>query len=265
MKELLTIDTLSPVEQRRIERFDRKSTMVTEKMLRRIYDLSHRPEALTPFLDTLSRIYVQKQEPLRPEGVPMVGTYCIMVPPELVYAQGAMPVKLCSGSYTAFGVGDDMAPRDACPLVKAVMGFEDVDAMPVYKACSLMAVPVTCDCKKKLAGWLMERRPTALLHVPANRDRDEDMERFVKELYTLIDQLTAVTGHELRYDNLEAACRLMADTQMELSRFMELRKRYPLLIRGTFSMAVMNALGYTWAPLWTKQLRVLNAELVELA
>jgi benzoyl-CoA reductase/2-hydroxyglutaryl-CoA dehydratase subunit BcrC/BadD/HgdB len=265
MKELLTIDTLSPVEQRRIERFDRKSNAVAEKMLRRINDLSHRPETLTPFLDTLTRIYVQKQEPLRPEGVPMVGTYCVMVPPELVYAQGAMPVKLCSGSYTAFGVGDDLAPRDACPLVKAVMGFEDVDVMPVYKACALMAVPVTCDCKKKLAGWLSERRPTALLHVPANRYRDEDMERFVKELYGLSNQLTAVTGLELRYDNLEAACHAMADAQMELSRFMELRKRYPLLIRGSFSMAVMNALSYTWAPLWTKQFRALNRELETLA
>ena len=265
MSEAENIIPLSPMEQRRIERFDRKSTALAEKMLRRTRDLSHMPEQLTPFLDTLRRIYVQRQEPLRPRGVPMVGTYCVMVPPELVYAHGAMPVRLCSGSYTAFGVGDDMAPRDACPLVKAVMGFEDVDAMPVYKNCALMAVPITCDCKKKLAGFLSERRPTALLHVPANRDRDEDMERFVKELYGLSDALAQTTGLELRYENLEAACQAMADAQLELSRFIELRRSNPLLIRGTFSMAVMNALGYTWAPLWTKQLRALNNELAELA
>ena len=265
MSDTQNIIPLSAVEQRRLERFDRKSTALAEKTLRRVRDLSHRPEALTPFLDTLSRIYVQKQEPLRPKDVPMVGTYCVMVPPELVYAHGAMPVKLCSGSYTAFGAGDDMAPRDACPLVKAVMGFEDVDAMPVYKNCAMMAVPITCDCKKKLAGWLSERRPTALLHVPANRDRDEDMERFVKELYALSNQLAQTTGLELRYENIEAACRAMADAQLELSRFIELRRKNPLLIRGTFSMAVMNALSYTWAPLWTKQLMALNDELEGLA
>ena len=261
MSETQKVIPLSPAEQRRLERFDRKSTAAAEKTLRRIRELSHKPEALDPFLDTMERIHVQKLEPRRPEGVPLVGTYCVMVPPELIYAQGAMPVKLCSGSYTAFGVGDDLAPRDACPLVKAVMGFEDVDAMPIYKSCALMALPVTCDCKKKLAGWLMERRPTALLHVPANRDRDEDMERFVKELYALSGQLEEVTGLSLRYDNLEAGCRAMADAQLELSRFMALRKKHPLLIRGTFSMAVMNALSFTWAPLWTKQLCTLNDEL----
>lgn len=264
MNESKNVITLSPAEQRRMERFDRKSTAVAEKMLRRIRELSHCPESLAPFLETLERIYVQKLEPRRPKDIPLVGTYCVMVPPELVYAQGAMPVKLCSGSYTAFGVGDDLAPRDACPLVKAVMGFEDVDAMPVYKNCALMAVPVTCDCKKKLAGWLAERRPTALLHVPANRDRDEDMERFVGELYRLSRQLASITGTALSYDNLEAACGAMADAQYELSRFIELRKKHPLIIRGSFSMAVMNALSYTWAPLWTKQLRVLNDELEEL-
>ena len=246
MNESKNVITLSPAEQRRMERFDRKSTAVAEKMLQRIRELSHCPESLAPFLETLERIYVQKLEPRRPKDVPLVGTYCVMVPPELVYAQGAMPVKLCSGSYTAFGVGDDLAPRDACPLVKAVMGFEDVDAMPVYKNCALMAVPVTCDCKKKLAGWLAERRPTALLHVPANRDRDEDMERFAGELYGLSRQLTSITGTALSYDNLEAACGAMADAQYELSRFIELRKKHPLIIRGSFSMAVMNALSYTW-------------------
>ena len=30
-----------------------------------------------------------------------IGTLCVMVPSELVYAAGAMPVRLCSGSYTA--------------------------------------------------------------------------------------------------------------------------------------------------------------------
>ena len=117
---------LYPAETRRRERFDRKSVAVAEKMLRRVEGLSHRPEALTPFLETLSDVFVDREDAIRPEGMPTVGTYCVMVPPELVYALGAMPVKLCGGSYTAFNIGDDTAPRDACPLVKAVMGFEEM-------------------------------------------------------------------------------------------------------------------------------------------
>ena len=79
-----------------------------------------------------------------------------MAPQELIYAAGAMPVKLCSGNYTAFFVGDDIAPRDACPLVKAVAGFKQTGLMPVYEDCSMMVIPVTCDCKKKIAAMLSD-------------------------------------------------------------------------------------------------------------
>ena len=259
------IIALSPDEQRLRERFERKSNALAENMLRRVLALSRCPDSLAPFLDTLHRVYVEREDVRRPEGVPTVGTYCVMVPPELVYAHGAMPVKLCSGSYTAFSIGDDDAPRDACPLIKAVMGAETVGALPVYKNCSLMAVPVTCDCKKKLAGWLSQRGPVSTLYVPANRERDESLEQFVAQLYALSDELAAATGMQLSYENLEIGCQVMADAQSELSRFIAIRRKYPTIIRGSFAMAVMNAMSYTWAPLWTRQLAALNDELEKRA
>ena len=256
---------MTPAEVRQRDRFDRKSVAVAEKMLRRMREMTHRPAALEPFLDTLSRIFVDREDARKPQDIPTVGTYCVMVPPEMIYAQGAMPVKLCGGSYTAFSIGDDISPRDACPLVKAVMGFEEIDAMPVYQNCSLMAVPVTCDCKKKLAGWLSARRPTAVLHVPANRERDEDMERFVGELYAFSRQLEEITGQPLSYENLSAAFRLTANAQYQLSRFIDLRRKHPRIIRGTFAMAAMNAMSYTWVPEWTVQMAALNDELEAIA
>lgn len=265
MDEKNNIVQLPAMEARRRDRFDRKQTATAEKTLRRVRELTHCPEALAPFLDTLSQVFVERRDVVHPQNVPTVGTYCVMAPPELIYAQGAMPVKLCGGSYTAFAVGDDTAPRDACPLVKAVMGFEDIDAMPAYQNCALMAVPVTCDCKKKLAGWLSERRPTAVLHVPANRDRDEDMERFVRELYAFSDRLEKITGVPLTSERLSLAFHRLAEAQTQLSRFIALRRSHPALIRGTFAMAVMNAASYTWAPRWTRQLARLNDELDRLA
>ena len=258
MNQSLPSDRLSSAQLRQQERFERKGTALAQKMLRQVQDLTHMPGELQPFLDTLEHIFANRQDARHPQGVPTVGTYCVMIPPELIYAQGAMPVKLCGGSYTAFGIGDDKAPRDACPLVKAIMGFEEIDFMPVYQNCSLMAVPVTCDCKKKLAGWMSERRPTSILHVPANRERDADMELFLDELYRFSGQLADITGHELTFENLDASCRMTAQAQYQLSRFIALRRKHPLLIRGTFSMAVMNALSYTWLPDWTRQLSALN-------
>ena len=45
---------LPAMEARRRDRFDRKQTATAEKTLRRVRELTHCPEALAPFLDTLS-------------------------------------------------------------------------------------------------------------------------------------------------------------------------------------------------------------------
>ena len=247
-------------EERRKARFLNKSSATAIKYLRKIEDLPHKPEALKPFTDVLKHVFVDMQGAVKPKGVPSVGTYCVMVPPELIYAAGAMPVKLCGGSYTAFNVGDDIAPRDACPLVKAIMGFESIGVMPVYQECQLMAVPITCDCKKKLAGYLAEHRKTVTLHVPSGRDRDEDMEQYVRELYLFSQKLTEITGTELSYERLSWACGMTASAQYELSRFIELRRKYPLAIKGTHYMAAMNAISYTHISLWTQYMHDLCDE-----
>ena len=247
-------------EERRKARFLNKSSATAIKYLRKIEDLPHKPEALKPFTDVLKHVFVDMQGAVKPKGVPSVGTYCVMVPPELIYAAGAMPVKLCGGSYTAFNVGDDIAPRDACPLVKAIMGFESIGVMPVYQECQLMAVPITCDCKKKLAGYLAEHRKTVTLHVPSGRDRDADMEQYVRELYLFSKRLTEITGIELSYERLSWACGMTAAAQYELSRFIELRRRYPLAVKGTHYMAAMNAISYTHISLWTQYMHDLCDE-----
>ena len=252
-------------EERRKARFLNKSSATAIKYLRKIEDLPHKPEALKPFTAVLKHVFVDMQGAVKPKGVPSVGTYCVMVPPELIYAAGAMPVKLCGGSYTAFNVGDDIAPRDACPLVKAIMGFESIGVMPVYHECQLMAVPITCDCKKKLAGYLAEHRKTVTLHVPSGRDRDEDMEQYVRELYLFSQKLTEVTGIELSYERLSWACGMTAAAQYELSRFIELRRKYPLAIKGTHYMAAMNAISYTHITLWMKYMHDLCDEIEQKA
>ncbi|MBQ5743669.1 MAG: 2-hydroxyacyl-CoA dehydratase [Ruminococcus sp.] len=248
-------------EERRKQRFLNKSAATSVKYLRKIDELPHKPDALDPFLQILKHVFVDMQGAVKPKDTPSVGTYCVMVPPELIYAAGAMPVKLCGGSYTAFNIGDDIAPRDACPLVKAVMGFESVGAMPVYQECQMMAVPITCDCKKKLAGWLGERRKTVTLHVPTGRDRDEDMEHYVKELYQFSEELTKITGKQLSYERLSWACGLTAAAQYELSRFIELRRKSPLVIKGTHYLAALNALSYTHVSIWTRYMHNLCDEI----
>ena len=163
---------MSEYSSRQQELFVQKSTRVASSYLRRVEKLEDTPEAVQPFLDVLRRVFVDLEDVARPVGMKTVGTYCVMVPSELIWAAGAMPVRLCSGSYTAYTIGDDLVPRDACPLVKSVMGWK-IGASPLYENCALMVIPVTCDCKKKLAGLLERWKPTARA-VPADSQVGRD-------------------------------------------------------------------------------------------
>lgn len=248
----------SPVERRR-RRFTEKSAYTAAKYLRRIEGLSGIPESLTPFLDVLRKIHVNF-EPLASDK-PHIGTYCTAVPQELILAAGAMDVKLCSGSFTAFSIGEDITPRDACPLVKAVAGMQDIGSLPPYCDCNLTVVPITCDCKKKLASMLAEFTRVHVMQVPLVRQSDELMELFIDELYELIPVLEETTGNRITMESLLDAVRTVGAAQVEMSRFVQFKRQEPILIRGTHAMAAMNALSYMPMDAWSAAMGALCDEL----
>lgn len=249
------------INERQRELFIRKSTRVAASYLKRAKELSELPDAAKPFFEVLENTYVKLADIQKPEERKSIGTLCVMVPAELVYAAGAMPVRLCSGSYTAYSIGDDYIPRDACPLVKAVMGFGKIKALPAFDNCSLLVAPVTCDCKKKLAGTIDSVKDTIPLHIPPLKKDDADTEIFLKELYRLIPLLENVTGKQVTAKSLAEGINMVGNAQYEMSEFLKYRRHDLSLMSGTQVMAVMNAYSYMPVNLWAKQMHRLNEEM----
>ena len=249
------------INERQRELFIRKSVRVAASYLKRAKALSEMPDAAIPFFDVLENIYIKLADIEKPEDMKSIGTLCVMVPAELIYAAGAMPVRLCSGSYTAYSIGDDYIPRDACPLVKAVMGFGKVKALHAFDNCSLLVAPVTCDCKKKLAGVIDSVKNTVPLHVPPLKKDDADTEVFLKELYRLIPILEKETGIQVTAKSLAEGINMVGNAQYEMSEFLKFRRYDPALMSGTQVMAVMNAYSYMPANLWAEQMHRLNGEM----
>jgi len=249
------------VEARRQERFVNKSAAVAAKYLRRMEEMSGLPDAMGPFLEVLRDIYIHFSDVKRPDGVKTIGTYCVMVPQELIYAFGAVAVKLCSGNFTAFSIGDDITPRDACPLVKAIAGVGDIRKLPLYDNCSLMVVPITCDCKKKLVSILAEYTKVHILPVPSQRQDDDIKERYLEELYALLPAFEEATGNKMTYESLTRGVGAVGRAQHQFWRFMQFRRQPSPIMRGTHAMAVMNALSYMPIDDWTNGLIKLNDEL----
>ena len=246
--------------KRRRERFQNKSAFIATKYLRRMEDLSGRPDSLTPFMEVLKKTHVDFESIASPDKK-TVGTYCMMVPQELIYAAGAQNVKLCSGSFTGFSIGEDITPRDACPLVKAVAGMQEIRQLPPYSDCDLMVVPITCDCKKKLASMLAETTPVHVMQVPSIRQSDELLELYTQELYRFIPVLEELSGNEITFDSLMRGVDAVGAAQVEMSRFIKRKREKTMLIRGTHAMAVMNALSFMPIDQWTAAMGKLNDEL----
>lgn len=249
------------INERQRELFIRKSTRVAASYLKRAKELSELPDVAKPFFDVLENTYVKLADIQKPEDTKSIGTLCVMVPAELVYAAGAMPVRLCSGSYTAYSIGDDYIPRDACPLVKAVMGFGKIKALTAFDNCSLLVAPVTCDCKKKLAGTIDSVKDTIPLHIPPLKKDDADTEIFLKELYRLIPLLENVTGKQVTAKSLAEGINMVGNAQYEMSEFLKYRRHDLSLMSGTQVMSVMNAYSYMPVNLWAEQMHRLNEEM----
>lgn len=249
------------INERQRELFIRKSARVAASYLKRAKELSEMPDAAKPFFDVLENIYIKLKDIEKPEEMKSIGTLCVMVPAELVYAAGAMPVRLCSGSYTAYSIGDDYIPRDACPLVKAVMGFGKVRALPAFDNCSLLVAPVTCDCKKKLAGVIDTVKNTVPLHVPPLKKEDADTEVFLKELYRLIPILEKETGVQVTARSLAEGINMVGNAQYEMSEFLKYRRHDPAMMSGTQVLSVMNAYSYMPVSMWAEQMHRLNGEM----
>ena len=87
-------------------------------------------KSLNNFYNVLQDVFINlnKQET---DEKKYIGSYCIMIPEEIIYAANAIPIRLCSGNYTSYSIGDNSVPRDACPLVKAVVGSYYSKSFPI--------------------------------------------------------------------------------------------------------------------------------------
>lgn len=243
------------------ELFHKKAARAADSYLRRLREMPGTPEAVLPFLSVLDRVFVQMRSPYEGTRRKTIGTFCAMVPNELIYAAGAYPLRLCSGSYTAYSISDGLAARDACPLVKAVAGFAAANTMPLYDDCTLMIVPITCDCKKKIAGLLEGMKETAVVHIPISKYTDEDIDLFRSELYRIIPRIEEITSQKITASSLAKAINQVGRAQYEMARFLEYRRNDPPLLSGAQTMAVMNASAYMPAGNWAAQMERLNREL----
>jgi len=249
---------------KRKERFSRAIARSTRAVLEKLYAIPDKPESMQYFYNILKDTFVENRPAISAEQyskMKKIGICCMMVPEELIYAAGAIPVRLCGGSFEASCAGDELLPRDTCPVVKASMGFTAFELNSLYDLCDLIIVPATCDAKRKMAEELAQYKEVVLLEVPHAKDSEKAKQEWLEHIYALKKYLEKYTGQKITRARLHSAAIMLDRARYQTRRLYELRKSSQLMICGRLALPVMNAYGIDMADNWIKAMEKLNNEL----
>lgn len=256
--------------QRLKSRFARGIAHSAEMVLSELEKSPDLPENMDSFVNMMRDVFVKDQWHRRlkrdTNNKKIIGTYCIMVPEELIYAAGAIPVRLSGGSYEASCAGDELVPRDTCPVVKASVGFTYLNFPSLYEMCDAVIVPTTCDAKRKMGEELSKFKEVWMLEVPHIKDSEGSRMQWLQQLYGLKKNVEKFSGRKfisrkISLKALDAAIKMVRLAQYQARRLYEIRKSSAPVIFGREAALAINAYSYSAASEWTGAMARLNDEL----
>lgn len=234
--------------------------MEAQETRRLITDFPDNPEAMTYFYDLFANEFSENRQPAN--GKAVIGTMCVQVPVELIQAVGAVPLRMCSGSYAHDQAGAEFMPAKSCPLVKATTGMLNVNRGLYGDALKTIVIPTSCDQKKKAAEHLQSMGyEITILEMPSAKESAQARFYWQEGVKQLALDLEKVTGTKISKAKLAEAIRTTANASELFRIFYELRKADPPVILGKDAFLVANAFFFDDTNNWQKALAALINEL----
>ncbi len=195
-----------------------------------------------------------------PKNKKIIASTCIHVPFEIILALDAVPVRVCSGAYSADTAGSDFLPAKICPMVKSTLGALYLDMLPGNAKPDLVINTTTCDQKKKMGEFGEDiGKDFYVLEVPPSKDTEEARQYWQRNIKKFGKNLEKFTGNKLTRRKLKKTIKLVAKAQAEYRRFMRLRKEP--VIYGKDAILISNAYFFDDIEQWTENLSILNDEM----
>ncbi len=199
-------------------------------------------------LDFFTNIYELRIAQLteeRKSGIKVIGTLCLYVPDEIIFAAGADRIVLCGGRGDTIPLAEQSLPRNICPLIKSSFGAVVDACCGGGLACAhvplvdVVVAEATCDGKKKMYEILPDYLPTYVLDLPQKPESPEALGYFLSELRKFGTFVEGLTGNIVNSDALRREIRSANETKKLLHRLFDLRKRDPPPIHGSEVLRVM--------------------------
>lgn len=237
-----------------------------EKTLDLIVDgFDDNPSTMSYFYDLFRRVFCQGED-VEQSGI-RIGTTCIQVPEELIYAFDAIPVRLCNGSYHYDQVGADFMPAKSCALVKATLGVLASDLrIPKVGKLDLIVNPTTCDQKKKASSMMCGMGHQVYdLEMPSAKESEQARIYWQRSVREFAAHLRQLTGRKLTKRKLAESMALTGRAQVAFRQLHRLRAQAPSLVLGKDVFLVTNAYFFDDIRQWTTAVERLNEELAKRA
>jgi benzoyl-CoA reductase/2-hydroxyglutaryl-CoA dehydratase subunit BcrC/BadD/HgdB len=221
--------------------FEEMHSFEMAKYKRMILDQENRPKNMSYFDHAVHESHLSRVDEIieaKKTGTKMIGTFCIYVPEEIVYAASAIPVALCGGTSFSIHYAERKFPRDICPLIKSTLGLAFSRTCP-YAALEDMGVgETTCDAKKKTWDILSQKSRFHVIELPQKKNHcDAGLWRAeVGEFRKAVEDLT---GNKVTFEKLYDSVMLLNRKRKLLGELNESRKNPLPPISGRDSLVVM--------------------------
>lgn len=241
------------------DRQNRHKAMEAIKLLNSIKeDFKHPIKSMDYFYDLFEKVYC-KHESLHADKV-KIGTMCIQIPSEIIYALDGVPVRLCNGFYTDDEIGSDLLPQKSCPLIKATVGHFASDNFTDRP--HIVFSPTTCDQKTK-AGSIIEHFGHTVVDVdfPRTKESEESREYWRRSVRKFTENLARFQGKKLTRKNLKNAITKVGYAQSLYHEVSKYRQQDTVSISGTDVFLLTNAFFFDKIDNWIEAMEILLDEL----
>jgi benzoyl-CoA reductase/2-hydroxyglutaryl-CoA dehydratase subunit BcrC/BadD/HgdB len=246
-----------------VERFSNVPPVLTGAFNDIFLSQENRPKGMAYFDDMVSNIFtgrIQEMYDAREEGRPVIGTFCVYVPEEIIDAANGVCVGLCGGSQFSVPDAEKILPRNICPMVKSAFGFKVGRVCPFFQVVDFVYGETTCDAKKKTWELLDDYVPTHVMEIPQMK-RERDKKLWVEEVKDFKTAIEERTGKEVTETELKASIEKLNAKRKAMQRLNSLRHHNPSPISGRDMLLIQQIAFYDIPERFTEKVNELCEEL----
>ncbi|MFZ5998168.1 MAG: double-cubane-cluster-containing anaerobic reductase [Nitrospirota bacterium] len=246
-----------------VERFEKMRCVLGDVYQKAFLFQNNRPKAMDYFDWIISEIHggrIKEILDAKKAGSPVVGTFCVYVPEELVIAAGGICLGLCGGSPGPIPDAEKVLPRNICPMVKSAYGFKVAKVCPYFQSVDFVYGETTCDAKKKTWELLDREVPTYVMEIPQMK-RKRDKTLWLEEVKDFKAQMEKVAGKAITAEAVSEAIKIMNNKRRALQRLNKLQHHNPSPISGKDVLLIEQIAFYDNPVRFAEKVNVLCDEL----